>query len=489
VTPTNSHLIGPDWIGGAGPALNSTSPSTGESNWQGHAATADEAANAVAAARAAFPKWAAFPLKERVRLLNALADQYRIAKEKIAEAVCRETGKPRWEALAEVDAMITKVSISIDAYNERCREQTRDLSGAKGGIQYRPHGVLVVLGPFNMPGHLPNGHIVPALLAGNTIVFKPSEQTPLVGQILAETILAAGFPPGVVNLLQGGPTTAIALAQHPDLNGLLFTGSTHAGKALAKTFANTPGKILALEMGGNNPLIVHEAVDLAAAVYLIIQSAFITAGQRCSCARRLIICHGKQGDALIEKLVESIKKLRVGLWTDQPEPFLGPVISKTAAKNLLTAQSQRITAGAIPLVEMQRDSRSSALLTPGLLDVTPLMFREDAELFGPLLQLIRVENFTAALQEANNTHYGLSAGLISDNAHLYHEFLSTVRAGVIHWNRPLTGASSHLPFGGINQSGNHRPSAYFAADYAAYPVATLESPKPQLPAQLPPGFV
>jgi succinylglutamic semialdehyde dehydrogenase len=468
VNPTDTHLIAGRWLPPKSPEA--------------------DAASAVAAAAAAFPTWSATPLAARVSLLHALAEQFRAAKEKFSETICRETGKPRWEALAEVDAMIAKVAISIDAYNERCREQSRPLAGATGATRYRPHGVLGILGPFNMPGHLPNGHLVPSLLAGNTIVFKPSEKTPLSGRCLVEAAQSASFPPGVVNLLQGGPETAVALAQQKNLNGILFTGSTTAGRALSKLLAEQTGKILALEMGGNNPLIVDEAADLEAAAILIIQSAYITAGQRCSCARRLILPRGSRGDALLQELIEKIAHMRVGFWTDEPEPFLGPVISLTAAESLLNTQKTLIAFGAVPLVEMHPSPRSAALLTPGLLDVTNVTTRPDAEIFGPLLQVIRVEDFDAALREANNTTFGLSAGLISDNPALYEKFLTKIRAGVIHWNRPLTGASSHLPFGGIGQSGNHRPSAYFAADYAAYPVATLESPKLQIPAQLPPGL-
>jgi succinylglutamic semialdehyde dehydrogenase len=417
-----------------------------------------------------------------------LAEQYRIGKEKFAETICRETGKPRWESLAEVDAMIAKVAISIDAFNDRCRQQSRELAGATGTTRYRPHGVLAIFGPFNMPGHLPNGHLVPALLAGNTVVLKPSEKTPLSGRCLIEAAQAAGFPPGVVNLLQGGPETAVALAKQKDLNGILFTGSTAAGRALSKLLAEQTEKILALEMGGNNPLIVHEAADSEAAAILIVQSAFITAGQRCSCARRLILPRTSQADALIDALIARIGKIRVGFWNDEPEPFLGPVISLAAAENLLKTQKHLIAFGAIPLVEMRPSPRSAALLSPGLLDVTPVTSRPDTEIFGPLLQLIRVDDFDAAIREANNTSFGLSAGLISDNPGLYEKFLSQIRAGVIHWNRPLTGASSHLPFGGVGHSGNHRPGAYFAADYSAYPVATLESAKIQTPTQLPPGL-
>jgi succinylglutamic semialdehyde dehydrogenase len=447
-----------------------------------------EISAAIAAARTAFAGWSATPVEVRVRLIRALESHYRAQKEGIARGICEETGKPLWESRQEVDSMVNKVSISIEAYNQRCGEQSRALPDATGFTRFRPHGVLAVLGPFNMPGHLPNGHIIPAVLAGNTIVLKPSELTPRSGEIFAAAFASAGFPSGVFNLVQGGKETGAELAGHSDVNGVLFTGSTAGGIALRRLCADQPGKILALEMGGNNPLIVHETDDLTAAAYLIVQSAYITAGQRCSCARRLIVVRGKESESLISRLVAMIENVRIGLPDDDPQPFMGPVISADAAQKLLNSQVELVRAGGVALVEMKRSPRHPALLSPGLIDVTDVRNRPDAELFGLLLQVIRVGDFDAAIREANNTSYGLSAGLICGKPELYQKFQTQIRAGVLAWNRPLTGASSHLPFGGIGNSGNHRPGGYFAADYAAYPVASLESPNVQLPEKLLPGI-
>jgi succinylglutamic semialdehyde dehydrogenase len=443
---------------------------------------------AISAARAAFGEWSATPLEGRVGLLRALEGHYRAEKDGIARGISTETGKPLWESRQEVDSMANKVSISVEAYNQRCGEQSRILPDATGFTRFRPHGVLAVLGPFNMPGHLPNGHIIPAVLAGNAIVLKPSELTPRSGEIFTRAFAAAGFPSGVFNLVQGGKETGAELAGHPEVNGILFTGSTAGGIALRRLCFDQPGKILALEMGGNNPLIVHEVHDLKAAAYLIVQSAYITAGQRCGCARRLVVVRGQQTDALIARLVGMMKDIRIGLPDDDPQPFMGPVITTVAAEKLLAAQEEFIRGGGQILVEMKRSPRHPALLSPGLIDVTDVRNRPDAELFGPLLQVVRVDDFDAAIREANNTSYGLSAGLICDKAELYQKFQTQIRAGVLAWNRPLTGASSHLPFGGIGQSGNHRPGGYFAADYAAYAVASLESPRAQLPEKLLPGI-
>jgi succinylglutamic semialdehyde dehydrogenase len=483
-----SHWINGHWIPGEGPEFVSTNPATGDVHWRGAEATGDEVDLAVKAARESFQSWSLVPLEKRIARLKALEERFRADKATLAEAIAAETGKPLWEAMTEVDAMVNKVPISIDAYRERCTEVTRPLPGAQGVTRFRPHGVLSVLGPFNMPGHLPNGHIVPALLAGNTVVFKPSEHTPRVGQMYAEAIESAGFPAGVFNLVQGGKTTGKLLAANEAINGVLFTGSLAVGRALSASLANNPAKILALEMGGNNPLVVHEPGDLAAAAYLIIQSAYITSGQRCSCARRLILVRGKGSGELKSRLREMVEKIRVGFSTDRPEPFMGTVISGTAADELLRGQNDLVQRGGQSIVEMKRSARSPALLSPGLIDVTQVKDRPDAELFGPLLQLIEVDTFDAALAEANRTAYGLSAGLISNEREHYDKFVQAIHAGVVSWNRPMTGASSLLPFGGVGLSGNHRPSGYFAVDYAAYPVASLESERAELPEKLPPGI-
>ena len=484
-----SHFIEGKWIEGSGAAFQSLDPATGQVVWEAPAATAGEIDSAVASARSALQKWSEQPLQQRIFFLQAFAEQLKEHRADLADAISLETGKPRWEALSEVDSMIGKIPVSIDAFKERRRPVETEVSG--GGLaatRFKPYGVLAVFGPFNFPGHLPNGHIIPALLAGNTVVFKPSELTPLVGQKTIELWEAAGLPAGVVNLIQGGREAGAALAAHAGIDGLLFTGSAAVGCMLSRLFADHPEKILALEMGGNNPLIVHEASDVDAAAYLTIQSAHVTAGQRCTCARRLIVPEGAAGDAFIERLVAMTKTIRVGRYSDDPEPFMGPVISPPAADRLIAAQAALAEQGGKPLLEMRRVGDSPAMLSPGLIDVTSIQHRSDDELFGPLLQLIRVPDFSAAIQEANRTAYGLCAGLLSDNKELYDQFFRSIRAGVVNWNRQTTGASGSLPFGGVGLSGNNHPSGYYAADYCSYPVASLENPKLAMPSQVTPGI-
>jgi succinylglutamic semialdehyde dehydrogenase len=466
----------------------SLNPATDEILWQGSPAGRAEIDKAVAAARKAYPVWSMLSVDERAKFLNEFARRLTEQKNDFATTISQETGKPLWEALTEIDAMINKVKISYDAYQDRCREAAGTMDNAQRITRFKPHGVVAVLGPFNLPGHLPNGHIVPALLAGNTVVFKPSELTPLVGEKLVGIFQATSLPSGVLNLIQGEKETGIGLSQHPDIDGVFFTGSVEAGKAIHRFYAGRPEKILALEMGGNNPLIVSNVADISAAAYLTIQSAFITSGQRCTCSRRLIVVDGASSDEFITKLSEATKKIQVGIYKDRPEPFMGPVISKEAGKALLATQEELKKKGGKSLVPMSAISGNPALLRPGIMDTTKVKNRLDKEIFGPFLQIIRVKNFEKAVIEANNTAFGLSAGLISDEEELYKKFWVGSRAGIINWNRQLTGASSQAPFGGVGQSGNHQPSAYFAADYCSYPVASIEAKEFKLPEKLLPGI-
>jgi succinylglutamic semialdehyde dehydrogenase len=472
--------------------FSSFNPATGGTVWTGPAAGPADVARAVASARAAFPGWAARTFDARAGFLRVFAAEVNARRDELADLIGAEVGKARWDALGEVQAVIGKIELSVEAHAHRCG----DFRGGQAVTRFRPHGVVAVLGPFNFPAHLPNGHIVPALLAGNTVVFKPSEFAPAVAERMVALWRAARLPPGVLELVQGGRETGAALAAHPGLDGLFFTGSARAGRALNELSASNPGRILALEMGGNNPLVVHRVDDVRAAVALTLQSAFVSAGQRCTCARRLVVVTGRPpadagfGDAepFVLALAAATRRLRVGRPTDRPEPFLGPVISAAAAQRLVEAQAALVARGARPLVELHALAAGTGLVSPGLLDVTAVADRPDEELFGPLLQVVRVPDFDAALREANATAYGLAAGLLSDDRALYERFRATVRAGIVNWNQPLTGASSAAPFGGVGLSGNHRPSAYFAADYCSHPVASIEVERLTVPASLPPGL-
>lgn len=456
------------------PQFASTDPATGKIVWQGTAASGPECAEAVRKSRSAFATWSATPLEERIAIARKFAAIAGEQREELASLISRETGKILWETLGEVGAMIGKVEISVAAQAERAGERSNDMPFGQAVLRHRPHGVMAVLGPYNFPAHLPNGHIVPALLAGNTVVFKPSELTPAVAEAMAGLWAQAGLPDDVLQIVQGGRDTGAALLEQ-DIDGLLFTGSAAAGAHFRRAFADRPNVILALELGGNNPLIAWDG-DPVAAASIIVQSAFISSGQRCTCARRLIVPEGPVGDAIVDATAVLTNRLTVGTWDDKAEPFMGPVISDHAAGLAERGVAELVSSGAREIVPFERNGPSRAFVTPAILDVTG-MDLPDAELFAPILKVIRVGTFEKAIEEANNTAFGLSAGLISENAELWRTFSTFARAGIVNWNRPTTGAASNMPFGGLGESGNHRPSAYYAADYCAFPMASFEAPQ------------
>ena len=454
----------------------SIEPATGKELWRGKPGNV---AAAVDRARRAWPAWAAQPLATRIELVRRFANEVRKDAERLAETIARETGKPLWEARTEVESVVAKVDISVTAYAERTGQKKLDsaLQGS-AAVRHKPHGVMAVLGPYNFPAHLPNGHIVPALIAGNAVIFKPSEKTPATAERLMACFNRAGISAAVAQLLIGGPQEGQELVAHPGIDGVLFTGSARAGIAINKKLATNPGKIVALEMGGNNPMVVMDTPKIADAAVLIVQSAFTSAGQRCTAARRLIV-KDSMYDALIGEVKALTSRIIIGEPFADPAPFMGPVIDNDAADQLVESFLYFLSNGGKAIRHMTRPDDTLPFLTPGIIDLTNMTDRPDVELFGPLLQVVRVKDLDEGIAEANRTRFGLSASLIGGSPQDYSRFWANVRAGVINWNRPTNGASSKAPFGGLGLSGNHRPSAYYAADYCAYPVASTEMEQPR----------
>lgn len=317
----SGHYIAGKWIDNNEAEFYSLNPADGSIVWKGSPASANEVAQAVTAAHEALQSWATQDISLRMEYLQKFAHIVEQNRQKLAHIISLEVGKPLWESATEVSAVIGKINISIQAHQERTAEKNTTTTDALACLRYKPHGVVAVLGAFNFPAHLSNGHIVPALLAGNTVIYKPSELTPAVAGFIMQCWHETGIPQGVINCIQGDASTGQLLLS-ADIQGVYFTGSYQTGKRIHQHFSDKPHIILALEMGGNNPLIIDEVNDINAAIYHTILSTLITAGQRCTCARRIFIKNNAHGAELTSKLIEAFKRVSVAAFTASPEPFL-----------------------------------------------------------------------------------------------------------------------------------------------------------------------
>lgn len=484
----HADLIGGTWKRPTGAPLESRNPARPEQVvWSG-ATGVDHVHAAVAAARAAFPAWSAWPIDRRTGVLRRFQKIAAARVDDLTTLIRAETGKPTWDSKAEAQLLAGKVDITLDASapaGPMARVSGFELKLAdtrSGRCWFRPHGVMAVIGPFNFPAHLPNGHIIPALAMGNTIVFKPSDKTPGVGQLLAELLDQAlreeNAPPGVVNLVQGAADVASALVAHDDIDGVLFTGSWPVGRRIMQANLDRPGRILALEMGGNNASVVMPDADLRQAAIEIVRCAFITAGQRCTCGRRAII-HRAVADRLIPAIAKAASNLIIGDPAAEHPVFMGPVISKAARAGILDAQAALARAGGESIMPCTSVDGNDAgwYLSPGIMRVDRFTLNEgpgaDIEIFGPFLRISVVDSLDDAIAQTNATAFGLAASIFTRDPQAIEQFLAQARAGCVNVNTGTAGASSKLPFGGLGLSGNHRPAGAFSLDYCAYPVAGM----------------
>ncbi|MEM6550690.1 MAG: succinylglutamate-semialdehyde dehydrogenase [Planctomycetota bacterium] len=461
--------------------VQSREPFTGRVVFEAPVTPPDEVPRVVERARVAQRDWSRRSHTDRLAVAQRFADLARERLPQLAQRITEETGKPRWESTGEAKLIPAKVDAMVKAHDTRLAANPILVGTATGQTAYRPLGVVAVLGPFNFPAHLPNGQIVPALLAGNAVVFKPSEFTPGTADLLATCWADAGLPRDVLQVIHGDHNTGQALVD-AHINALFFTGSDTAGRAIHRALAGRPDVLLALEMGGNNPIVAHRVDDPQRAAELIAVSAFVTAGQRCTCARRLIFTDDTEADRILETLLELTRSLRVGPPEVKPEPFMGPVIHAAAAQRVLDAQAQWISRGAKPLLEARPLHGRTALLSPGILDTTSVPHDpeyDDAEIFGPLLRVIRTRSLQDTIEEANRTRFGLAASLLSDDPEAFGIFQRDAHAGLLNHNLPTTGASGLLPFGGLGDSGNHRPMGFHAVDHCVTPVAVVDASEMQ----------
>lgn len=481
------NLVNGEWHSIEGDALQSTMPAHPDQVvWSG-SPNVGSIEQAIRSARQALPAWSSTSIEQRVSVLRRFQEISKSRVKELGSLISDETGKALWESDGEASLIAAKVEITLEEGEWSGRHRVSDFEFGlnetkRARCHFKPHGVMGVVGPFNFPAHLPNGHIIPALLTGNTVVFKPSDKAPAVGQMLVEmyheALQAEGAPEGVVNLVHGGVPESVALCTSHEVDGVLFTGSWAAGRAITEANLDQPGKIIALEMGGNNPAIIMPDADLFQAVVEVTRCAFNTTGQRCTSTRRLIV-HRDVADKVIPALIKSASNLLIGD-PRAPEPvFMGPIISEQALDSVLKFQERVAENGGRVLMESTRmPDREGWFITPGIIQVDRFTLGcDDAgcdeEVFGPLLRVSIVDSFDDALEQANATRYGLSAAIFTADETLQNRFLNECRAGCRNINCGTAGASSKLPFGGLGLSGNHRPAGAFALDYTAYPVASM----------------
>ena len=463
--------------------FSSISPFDDSDVWTGEATTADEIREVMQRSAVAAKSWRRTEVTKRIEITRRFASFLGDHRGEIEALIRREVGKLRWDASAEVGASIAKVELSIQALQQRRREASEISDVATRTIRYQPLGVTLVLGPFNFPLHLPGGQIIPALLAGNSVVFKPSDQATAVGIWVANAWREVGLPKDVLQIIVGGVGTAVTAIDAPEVSGVFLTGSRSAGRAIHRQLAGRPEVLLALELGGNNPIVVGDGVDSDLAASIVSFSAFVSAGQRCTCARRAIYIRGEQCEQSIETLVRMTQQLRVGLDSDDHAPHVGPLISKSAADSLRRTYEDLIALGCKPLVPWRVDSRRANLVHPAILEADAdddNAFSEIGELewFGPILVVRQAADLQSATRWAAKTPYGLAASLLGGHRGDFEKFVEEIHAGVVNWNRPTTGAAGTLPFGGLGHSGNHRPAGFFAIDFCNAPVASLEVDRP-----------
>jgi succinylglutamic semialdehyde dehydrogenase len=463
-----------DYIGGVfhfgegTPSLRSTNPATGALVSEGapREGAVDEA---VAAARAALPAWRRAGVEARAEALRAVAAKVGAHQARVAEAITAEMGKPYVEAMGEAGSVKSKIEGTIAQLSHTLPPAP---PGAPGEQRFHPLGVVAVIGPFNFPVHLLNTHVIPALLTGNTVILKPSEVTPLAAQRYVEIFHEAGFPPGVINLVQGGGAVGGALSAHPEIQGVIFTGSYDTGRRIREATFEQPSKKVCLELGGKNPAIVLDDAHIEQAAREILLGALLTTGQRCTATSRVIVTRGA-ANPLRRALVEGFKRALPSDPT-RPDCLMGPLATLASKTKFMRLLAQGRSEGARVLVESV--SLGAAFVTPSLYEVSGEEGYLREELFGPHVALQVVADEDAAFEWAARSEYGLSASVFSARPEALEALYDRVPAGVLNWNRSTNGASGLLPFGGVNKSGNWHPAGSEGPRLSTYAVAVMSVP-------------
>ncbi len=441
----------------------------------------DPLAAAVDAAEKAFVPWAALPMEKRIAKIRLFQKELKRRSAVLTPLIAREAGKPLAEAVREVERLIAKADEVLSEGLKLVRGYSVAPSkGLRGECIWRPLGVMAVIGPFNFPAHTSASHLIPALVMGNTVIFKPSEYTPFVGQLMTEAAHAAGFPKGVFNLMQGGSELGAALVAHPKITGVLFTGSTAAGQAIRESAVAAPQKILALEMGGKNAAWVLDNADLDLAAREIATAAYSMSGQRCNATSRVLV-HRKVVKPFLEKFLACVDRVSIGY---SLEPVvMGPLISHDAVakyQNYMKLAREEgfetLRAGKAP---GSWGNRRGYYVTPSVhwceqpAKNKSARYRRE-EIFGPDVAVYAVRGDEEAMAINNEVPYGLITAVFTGSRERFRRLLPRIDTGMINWNKGTIFSSGLLPFGGTKASGSYRPAGLFSPYYCATPTAVLE---------------
>ena len=429
---------------------------------------------AVTTATKALIEWRRMGFDGRVEALRRVAGLVEQHRDRIAEAITAEMGKPIKEARIEAGSIKSKIEGTIAQWAYTLPQAPPN---APGEQRFHPLGVVGIVGPFNFPIHLLNTHIIPALLAGNTVIIKPSEVTPLCGQRYMELFHEAHFPIGVLNMVQGRGDVGAALVAHEDLNGVIFTGSYETGRKIRQATFDQPHKKICLELGGKNPAVVLDDADLDQACREILLGALLTSGQRCTATSR-VIATAQIAESLKHRLIDAFKRIKP-LDPTREDAFMGPLANHQAQERFMHLLIQAKEEGAEPWVESVASS-GGAFVTPSIYGVSGDEGYLEHELFGPHIAFQTVANEEEAYAWASQNRYGLSASIFTAREEAFEAFYERVPTGVLNWNRSTNGASGLLPFGGVGKSGNWHPAGSEGPRLSTYPVAVMSVPYGQL---------
>jgi len=468
---TFQNYIDGEWVDAAsGEKFESTSPANGEAIGVFPRSSAEDVERAVAAAKRAYEDWRLVPAPKRGEILFRFAHLLSEQKEDLAQLMAHEMGKVLPEARGDVQEAID-MAYYMGGEGRRLFGQTTpsELRDKFNMSVRQPIGVVGVITPWNFPIAIPSWKILPALVCGNTVVFKPATDTPALGERFVELLVGAGLPAGVVNIVHGGGgEVGNALVEHPDVPVISLTGSRETGVAVTKTGADRL-KHIHLELGGKNAIVVLDDAELDLAVEGIIWSAFGTSGQRCTAASR-VIAHEAVYDELVSRLVEEAEKMRLGYGWDE-ETDVGPVINQAALEKVHSYTEIGRDEGATLLtggeVVSGNGLENGFYYRPTVFgDVDPQMRIAQEEIFGPTTAVIRVRDLDEAIEVSNGIKYGLSSSIFTQDVNRAFRAMRDLKAGITYINAGTIGAEVHLPFGGVKDTGNgHREAGQAALDF------------------------